>query len=144
MDPTHTSPEKGGRWVWCRFGAHWTLYKASHVSTRINACSDHTGSYRVALQRLRRSGVVVSLEKGLGSGRSGGFCPDDYSYYVFRSHSWVQPTGALDGMSGQGKYKSTLNLPSADDELLCGCVPGWPHGEMCGDGLTGQPCRQPD
>jgi hypothetical protein len=144
MEPNIAKPEESSNWVWCRWGAHWSRqntsdFKRSRNQGRIYACSKHNDEYALEYNRRRKIRLAETMERTAGAGKAGVFSIKDYTYYVFHSHTW-RPIVPVVRLEWPGR--SSLDLPGADDELLCGCVPGWPHGSKCGDGLSGQMCER--
>jgi hypothetical protein len=125
-------------WVWCRFGKHW--FKSRGASRRSNACRDHDNSFQLEVSR-RKVRLARQMEETEGSGKHGKFSRSDYEWQVFHALK-MNSTVPWPDAPAEGRGRSSLNLPGADDELICGCVPGWPHGPKCYDGLTGAPCMR--
>lgn len=145
MEPNIPKPEfvdPYQRWCWCRWGSHWYSYEFRRGANPrvVNSCLEHRDEYNYEYARRNRARIAEQMEMTEGAGKAGAFDFEDYR--------WAASGRALNMNANVVEpqrygHRSSINLPHADDELACGCVPGWNHGTKCSNSLTGQPCRQP-
>lgn len=123
---------KGFAWTWCRFKGHWWQRPRADKGTVAHSCPEHRREWEAERTRLWREFARIS-ERPLND------TSDDYRWAALHS---------LRGMPGHHtnwmrRSTSMSGFPSADAELLCGCVPGFLHGPKCTDGQAGKRCVAP-
>jgi hypothetical protein len=137
--PDIAKPDDSKSWSWCQMEGHWYARSLAQGHKDTKVCPAHRVDYNRALSSRRKMALAEQMEKTEGVGKFKTEADKDRYGYIFLGHNTRCVIGPF---HPDFPGRSTLNLPHADDELLCGCVPGWPHGEMCEDGLVGEPCRK--